>query len=521
MLSITFSAAILLFLLYIAREIRAYYNLKQFGGPWIVGFSRIWLYRSIMSGRMNIHFTELNDKYGSTARSGPNHLMTCDPALIRRMNAVRSSYTRSEWYKGLRLHPTRDNITSYRDEATHMQLRNQMALGYSGKENLFLEQDIDKRLLQLIDLMKSKYTSSSTEYRPFCLARLTTFFTLDVISTVAFGRAFGFLERDEDHFDYINQLNKFLPAVMLFGSYPELQSVMRLPFMQALAPKATDAVGLGKVMGFAKEVVAERFGAKPIVRKDMLGSFLAHGLSQEQLESETLTQITAGSDSSSTAIRMTIFLITTSPQIYTKLMAELDDALNAGKFTRPIMTDAESRQLPYLQACIKEGLRMYPPVTGLLAKQSPPEGDWVDGKFIPGGVQIGWNSWGLMRRKDVFGNDPEVFRPERWFAAEDEEQETAAKRIENMEGVQGMVFGYGRFGCLGKNVAVMELDKAVAELLLRFNFQIANPEKPFESTCIGFFLMQKMIFRLEERTTTATSQDDGARDVLALDDISY
>lgn len=42
---------------------------------------------------------------------------------------------------------------------------------------------------------------------------------------------------------------------------------------------------------FARDVVAERFGANKVIRKDMLGSFLAHGLTQEQLESETVTQM--------------------------------------------------------------------------------------------------------------------------------------------------------------------------------------------------------------------------------------
>ena len=42
---------------------------------------------------------------------------------------------------------------------------------------------------------------------------------------------------------------------------------------------------------FARDVVAERFGVNKVVRKDMLGSFLAHGLTQEQLESETITQM--------------------------------------------------------------------------------------------------------------------------------------------------------------------------------------------------------------------------------------
>jgi len=41
----------------------------------------------------------------------------------------------------------------------------------------------------------------------------------------------------------------------------------------------------------ANAAVAERFGPNPVIRKDMLGSFLSHGLTREQLESETLTQM--------------------------------------------------------------------------------------------------------------------------------------------------------------------------------------------------------------------------------------
>jgi len=71
----------------------------------------------------------LTEKPGSMARIGPNLLITTDHRLIRRMNAPRSQYTRSEWYQALRFHPSRDNIASYRDEQKHTRLRGQMALG--------------------------------------------------------------------------------------------------------------------------------------------------------------------------------------------------------------------------------------------------------------------------------------------------------------------------------------------------------------------------------------------------------
>ena len=215
-------------------------------------------------------------------------------------------------------------------------------------------------------------------------------------------------------------------------------------------------------MGFAKDRVEERFGDKPIVRRDMLGSFIKRGMTQEQLESETLTQITAGSDSTASALRMTLHYICTSPPVQSRLLSEVRTAIAQGRVSRPVILDTEARQLPYLQACIKEGLRLYPPVTGLLAKQVPPGGATIDGKFAPAGTWIGQNSWGMQRNRDIYGADVEVYRPERWFPADSSAAERS--RVDRMTDTVGLVFGYGRFGCLGRGVAMMELNKALVEV---------------------------------------------------------
>lgn len=123
------------------------------------------------------------------------------------------------------------------------------------------------------------------------LSRLMTYFTLDVISTVAFGLPFGFITSDDDPFGYIANLQQMLPAIILFGVFTELTRLMRSPILAPFLPKTTDKRGLGRVMEFARERVQERFGPDAVVRKDMLGSFISHGLTREQLESETLTQM--------------------------------------------------------------------------------------------------------------------------------------------------------------------------------------------------------------------------------------
>lgn len=203
---------------------------------------------------------------------------------------------------------------------------------------------------------------------------------------------------------------------------------------------------------------------------------------------------TAGSDSTASALRMTLHHVCTNPPVLSRLLDEVNEAISQGKVSRPVIQDSEARQLPYLQACIKEGLRIYPPVTGLLAKEVPATGAYIDGKWAPGGTWIAWNSWAMQRDRDIFGDDAEVFRPERWLASNESESERA--RVDKMTETVGLVFGYGRFGCLGRGVAMMELNKAIIETLLRFDLQPVSLAKPFVERCVGFFLHTDMFFRV-------------------------
>ena len=170
--------------------------------------------------------------------------------------------------------------------------------------------------------------------------------------------------------------------------------------------------------------------------------------------SANLSYSIAGSDTSACAIRATLLYVLTNSDIQSKLLEEISKA----SISSPI-TDAEARKLPYLQAVIKEGLRMFPPVTGIMFKEVPAGGDTIKGFYIPKGTGIGWSSFGLMRNKKVWGDDARLFRPERWFEGSPEDIRKKEIDVE-------MVFGYGKYQCLGKNVAYLELNKIFVEVRL-------------------------------------------------------
>lgn len=221
----------------------------------------------------------------------------------------------------------------------------------------------------------------------------------------------------------------------------------------------------------AKRVVAERLGPNGIDRKDMLGSFLKHGLSREEAEGEALVNIIAGSDTTATAIRTTMLYLMSSPQAYRKLAHEIRTAAAKGHISSPI-TDEEARTLPYLQAVIKEGMRVFPPVTGLMPTVVPPGGDVIRGIPVPEGTEIGWSAFGVQHNKGVYGLDAETFRPERWLEVKDE------KVLQEMTSTWELVFKYGKWQCLGRSVALLELNKIFVE--------VRNPNPEFHPSCLVY-----------------------------------
>jgi len=164
------------------------------------------------------------------------------------------------------------------------------------------------------------------------------------------------------------------------------------------------------------------------------------------------THSLAGAETTATAIRMILFHVYSNPRILFKLRTEIENA----RPSSPI-TNAEASTLPYLQAVIKEGVRIFPSITGLLLKDVPPEGDSYQGQHIPAGIAIGYSAMGMLMNKKIWGDDAETFRPERFLEGPEDEVQARNSTVE-------YAFGYGRWRCLGRNIAQMELNKTITEV---------------------------------------------------------
>ncbi|SMY26881.1 unnamed protein product [Zymoseptoria tritici ST99CH_1A5] len=460
-LLLAFSAfSLLLLIRLIVALFQNHAQLRDFKGPSLAAYTRFWIFKEEVAGRLPHSQRAALKQYGSPCRIGPNLLVTDDADLIRHMNAPGSRWTRSSWYEAMKMDPRQDNVFSTRDEKLHAELK---AKEYGGYNSPSIEPLIDSLTSQLLTLITTHHPS-----QPFDLSSTIRYYVLDVLSTVAFAGPFGFMAQNRDLWSYQKTSNAFMLLLGLSANHTFFRSLLSHPFMQYLAaPKLTDTTGLGPALKFAREAVATRFGPdaeKEKEKKDLLGHFVAKGLSQLQCEVEAFLQIAAGSDSTTTVLRSTLFLLASNPPAYARLRAEVD----AADTSRPVIKYTESLRLPYLQACIWEGCRLYPPLFGLKSKTSPPDGETIKGVYYPPGTEVAICDDAVMRNPDVFGERVDVFEPERFLV---EDEEVRARRLRTVE----VVFGSGRFLCLGRGIAMMEINKAIFEIFKTFDLVVADP----------------------------------------------
>lgn len=106
------------------------------------------------------------------------------------------------------------------------------------------------------------------------------------------------------------------------------------------------------------------------------------------------------------------------------LLAELDNA----NLPSPIPWDI-AHKLPYLDACIKEALKMTPAIGIPLERIAPPGGIELCGNYFRGGTVLGVNAWVLHKDKKVFGEDAASWRPGRWVQASESERKEMERAL--------------------------------------------------------------------------------------------
>jgi len=149
------------------------------------------------------------------------------------------------------------------------------------------------------------------------------------------------------------------------------------------------------------------------------------------------------------------------PPITQKIITELSDTQLPLSFST-----TQPTTLPHTTALFNEVLRLYPPVPIELKECTAPT-TFPDGTQLPKGAIVIWATWAMGRSKNIWGEDADEFRPERWLVGGEKGGETTVK---SMSAFEFPVFNGGPRSCLGKRMAELLAVCVVARLVWRYEF---------------------------------------------------
>ncbi|XP_010530501.1 PREDICTED: cytochrome P450 705A5-like [Tarenaya hassleriana] len=180
-------------------------------------------------------------------------------------------------------------------------------------------------------------------------------------------------------------------------------------------------------------------------------------ISRDQMKSFLADILIGGIDSSARSTEWIMAELINHPNILKKVRDEIESVVGKDRKLR----ESDVSSLPYLQAVVKEGLRLHPP--GLLVFRKCREWCKIRGFDVPENTPVVINNYGIMRDPNSWEN-PDEFRPERFFGSSAEENREQSFKF--------LVFGGGRRACPGEKLAYLSIGAAVGTMAHYFDWKI-------------------------------------------------
>ncbi|KAH8101888.1 cytochrome P450 monooxygenase pc-bph [Cristinia sonorae] len=484
--------------------------IRAYPGPFLAKFTDLWLGRVAALGHRSEVVHEMHKKHGKFVRIAPNHLSIADPDALQVVYAHGNGSLKSNFYDAFV--SIQRGLFNTRSRPAHARKRKIVSHIFSQKSVLEFEPHVRLYVSQLFkhwdrlcegglkgmsgDDGEGGWKGRNGRVWFDCLPWYN-YLAFDIIGDLAFGFPFGMLQSCRDaapvavsHEEAIagygadDKLEvKYLPAVQVIndrGTYSASMGVLA-PWMRPIAKKLPwfnkGSQAVKSLAGIAIAAVAQRLKT-PSDRRDLLGK-LQEGkddegkpMGKEELTAEALTELIAGSDTTSNSSCAITYYLAHNPHVQSKLQKELDEALS--EEDDPVTTFQSTKSLPYLEAVINESLRLHA-TSGIGLPRLVPEGGLtVCGRTFPEGTCLSVPTYTIHRNKEVWGEDADEFRPERWFELDKNDIQKAFNP-----------FSYGPRSCVGRNLASMELLIIVASIFRRYDFVLEQPEKHFD-TVEGF-----------------------------------
>ena len=189
---------LVVYIVYVVIKRRFFSPLSRYHGPFLASITILWKFKASLTKHEHLVYYQAHQKYGPVFRDGPNSLAFCDARAIKKIyGSGKTAYPRTDMFKpptGKVDYVNHPPVFMARSTALHQKAKRKVAPAYTMTSVLQMENQIDEMLRQ----WKERLDQEADKGQIFDLCKWANYLTLDVVSELAFGAAFGFLEKDED-----------------------------------------------------------------------------------------------------------------------------------------------------------------------------------------------------------------------------------------------------------------------------------------------------------------------------------
>ncbi|KAI1422445.1 cytochrome P450 [Xylaria sp. FL1777] len=433
-------------------------------GPWLNRISEMPAALALLKGDQHLYYKSLHDKYGPVVRISPDEISFISVEARQEIYGFRKS--------GLNMEksPIFLGAVGAQDGQTGVSLaiqehhnRQRKALGYLFTNNALVQLEVIV-LVHIYKLIKALH-AKAIENRAADVSNWYTYAAFDMMGDLCFAEPFGCLDQASATEWSTSVIQLFVGATWtqgirrLSGVGTWLESIMT----RLLAP--SKAMEWRKThLNNAREKTLRRLADNNRDHADLMYHILRNNeVKQALTETEIFLNvagfISAGTDTTATALTGWTYFVCTHPTVLRRLVYELRTA-----FTKEVDIRWEKvRELRYLDATLQEAIRLFPPSPASQQRIVPPGGATIDGYYIPGGKTVAVAPW-VSTHSNLNFYEPEAFHPERWLGEDD--------RFSNDHLQASLPFGIGPRTCIAKNLAWMEMLLITAHVLWNFDLEL-------------------------------------------------
>ncbi|KAF1824353.1 putative P450 monooxygenase [Dissoconium aciculare CBS 342.82] len=425
--SIFLLLALFVFTLYFYRTYL--HPLSSIPGPILYRLTSLPLYIHSYLGRESSVITSLHAQYGPIVRIGPNEVVIADGAALPQIytpseNASRGGFVKAPCYQNFHSENGIETIFSTVDpEHRKPRARAVMPLFGAGEVRKGIAR-FDGVVGKLVRRLRAEARGSldGERGREVDLLVLARMWALDSVSGYLFGESYGALEQGKLRLDAA----AYVESITAYGRFfflPNALFLHILSWSEYLFPSTRAEESLARVDAYVTPLIERAASGGD---GSMVGTFqdrlLKAGISKEETSVQMKDVIFAGTDTTAMNLATILWWLVKKPEVHELLRQEILQAEketpsdptgnNIPTTSTTTFLTGGTNTLPYLDAVIREGLRLSRANPTRLPRIVPPCG--YTEYFLPAGTQISEQISTLHGAAGVY-EEPGDFRPERWL----------------------------------------------------------------------------------------------------------